>query len=181
MKQRSSKRHPQISGHKANGRRITALLVVPILVICLGGLTIWSLPADSFAAPNDPTQESSVVLENDQGDEVVINVEDELSAEDRENEDTGLQGAGDLGDENAVPLAGFSAVGSDRSDQLQIHLAWMAVLLAAAIAYALYFSLYQSRIFRLRREVAQAEHRIIGREQSMVRSNLDSDGQRKDR
>ena len=58
--------------------------------------------------------------------------------------------------ENNVPLA----AGPTDNDFVS-HAVLGGVLLAICLAYVIYFSRYQNRIFELRREVAEAEARVM--------------------
>ena len=125
------------------------------MAICL----LVSVPAAGDVAFADQTSgEEHVVLENNDGQQVVINVEEELSAEDAAQQAQSANGVATISDEE-TPLAGYSKVKSNKGDQ-NIHIIWMVLLLIAAIAYAVYFMRYQNRIFTLRRQIAEAEYRM---------------------
>lgn len=102
-------------------------------------------------------EDDPVVLENEEGGQVVIDVEEELPADSeelkRQEESAGVINM----EEDGVPLAGFSEVESDPADG-NIHIIWMIVLLAAALGYIGYFTVYQNRLFDLRRKIAAAEY-----------------------
>ena len=151
---------------KRNDRKLkkAAILLSIILAISM----IACLPMGAAVAFADETgQSDSTVLKNKSGQEIVIDVEEEISAEEAttlQDGDTPLAAPGSSSslttiEDEDTPLAGFSKVNMS-GDKNDIHLFWMILLLAAAIAYVVYFSRYQNRIFDLRRRIAEAESEL---------------------
>ena len=138
---------------KKRKKSIAAFLLCLCLLIAGGIPMILAEPGYAAETPQD----GQVIMSNDQGQEVVIRVEEELTAE-----EMALQGksAGllDMGDSD-VPLAGFDEIAAGIREQ-SVHLQWMVLLLLAVIAFAVYFSRYQTKIFDLRRQVADAEYEV---------------------
>lgn len=132
------------------------LLVIAAALLLVGG--IGFLPGMTEGTYAEQTvQEDSVVLSNDEGQQLQVNVEEDLSAEDVERQaGSGQLGAVDLED-SSIPLAGFDPAVVNGDEDGDIHLGWMIALLLVAIAYAAYFSRYQSRLLNLRRKIAAAE------------------------
>ncbi|MBQ6496731.1 MAG: hypothetical protein IJI74_06145 [Firmicutes bacterium] len=137
-------------------KRITEILLIALLVI--GGVFFVPLSDGNSQAEQKPGDDP-VVLQNEEGDEVVIDVEEELPADSQAlQEQQKAAGIVEM-EEDGVPLAGFDPVvaGKDNGD---VHLIWMLLLLIAAIAYVIHFSRYQNRIFDLRRKIADAEYEV---------------------
>lgn len=59
-------------------------------------------------------------------------------------------------EESEVPLAALPNTAAERGRE---HALWMGILLAAVIAYVIYFKMYDRRLFRLRLEAARAEQK----------------------
>lgn len=57
-------------------------------------------------------------------------------------------------EESEVPLAALPGTAAERGGQ---HALWAGILLAAVVAYVVYFSRYDRRLFRLRQEAARTE------------------------
>lgn len=64
--------------------------------------------------------------------------------------------------DRAVPLAAFPGAEPQAVPRNgERHVFLMGAALLAVIAYVWYFSRYEKRLFRLRREAAEAEHRFL--------------------
>ena len=135
-------------------RKLLAAAVMTVLALSMAVI----VPFTSGVVLAEQTPEDApVVLENDDGEQVVIDVEEELAAgrdaRRQQEEEAGVVSI----EEDDVPLAGFSEVQQDKSDG-NIHIIWMCLLLAAALGYIGYFTSYQNRLFDLRRKIAEAEY-----------------------
>lgn len=151
MKQRHT-----LKTEKAARKCMLAAAVMTVVAFSMAVL----VPLTSFVSLAEQTPEDApVVLENEDGGEVVIDVEEELPADSDElkqqEEDAGIVSV----EEEEVPLAGFSEVQSEQDDG-NIHIIWMILLLAAALGYIGYFTFYQNRLFDLRRRIADAEYEV---------------------
>ena len=129
---------------------------VVMTVVAFSMAIIIPFTSDVTLAEQTP-EDAPVVLENEDGEQVVIDVEEELPADSdalrQQEEEAGVVSM----EEDDVPLAGFSEVQSDQSDG-NIHIIWMCILLAAALGYIGYFTSYQNKLFDLRRKIADAEY-----------------------
>jgi len=127
-------------------------------VIAIGIAFAMPLTAEVSLAEQTP-EDNPIVMQNEEGGEVVIDVEEELPADSEElrqqEESAGIVTL----EEEEVPLAGFTQVKPDPGSG-DIHLVWMILLLAAALVYIGYFSSYQNKLFDLRRKIAEAEYDI---------------------
>ena len=141
-------------------KKKTAALLLAFMLAVLGAAGLPLLDGNTYAAPDPATgQEESVTLSNEAGEELTINVEDEIPGEERAAQEAqGLTGTVDLED-SGVPLAGFVPSSMDSDSGGDIHIGWMLALLALVLIYVGYFTAYQKRIFSLRREIAAAERR----------------------
>ena len=141
---------------KHDSRQMKLIGVLMAVLLLLG--TAAGLPAaeDSFAQPQ--VQEDSVVLSNEEGQELQVNVEEDLSAEEIASDES-LSGAATLEDQS-VPLAGFDPAVVNGDKDGDIHLGWMIALLLVVLAYIAYFVRYQNRILDLRRRIAAAEFKL---------------------
>lgn len=61
-------------------------------------------------------------------------------------------------EDEEVPLAMF---GEEPADAGPVHAAMMALVLFCSIGYVLYFRRYEEKLFRLRREAARAQKRLM--------------------
>ena len=136
-------------------RRFMIVLVL-FVSITIGAAFAVPLTAEVSLAEQTP-EDNPIVMQNENGGEVVIDVEEELPADSdvlREQEEAA--GVVNL-EEDDVPLAGFSEVQQDQSSG-DIHLVWMILLFVAALGYIGYFTSYQNKLFDLRRKIAEAEY-----------------------
>jgi len=132
---------------------ITAAVMI---VVAFSMAVIIPFTSDVTLAEQTP-EDDPIVMENEEGGQVVVDVEEELPADSdalrQQEEDAGIVHI----EEDNVPLAGFSEVQQDQKDG-NIHIIWMCLLLAAALGYIGYFTSYQNRLFDLRRRIAAAEY-----------------------
>ena len=133
------------------------LLAAAVMTMVAFSMAVLIPFTSDVALAEQTPEDAPVVLENDDGDQVVIDVEEELAAGSdalrQQEEEAGVVSM----EEDEVPLAGFSEVQPDKSDG-NIHIVWMCLLLAAALGYIGYFTSYQNRLFDLRRKIADAEY-----------------------
>ena len=142
------------------GKTMKALIfsIAMALTISVSCLLAIPLMSDVSLAEQTP-EDDPIVLQNDEGGQVIIDVEEELPADSKAlKEQEEAAGVVNM-EEDAVPLAGFSEV-APAKDAGDIHLVWMVLLLAAALAYIAYFTSYQKKLFDLRRSIADAEFEI---------------------
>ena len=142
---------------KTNRKKRISCLLVAMIMLAAGAFTvIWS--TDEIMA-EQTTEDDPIVMQNEEGQEVIIDVEEELAAGSEELEAQNSAAGVENVDEDEVPLAGFSEV-DQTAGSGNIHLVWMVLLFAAALAYIIYFSRFQNKIFELRRQIADAEIKL---------------------
>ena len=134
-------------------KRAAAFLVA--LCLLIAGCIPLACPSPCFAA--EEQEQTEVLMSNGQGQQVVLRVEEELTKEEMALQSK-TAGVLDL-DDSEVPLAGFDDIAAGVRQQ-SVHLQWMLLLLLAAVVFAVCSSRWDTRIFELRRQVADAEHEI---------------------
>ena len=147
----------KIMEKKKRARKIMVALAL-VVSMTIGAAFAVPLTAEVSLAEQTP-EDNPIVMQNEEGGEVVVDVEEELPADsDALKEQEEAAGVVTL-EEDEVPLAGFTEVQS-KPDNGNIHLIWMILLLAAALGYIGYFSSYQNKLFDLRRKIADAEYGV---------------------
>ena len=119
-------------------KRMLTVLAAAFIALLSAGFAPVSVPAEVPAVSENAEEEETGRKT------LTITVVEDLPATEIEDEE--------------IPLAAMPAASSDSGLR---HLVWMAVLLAAVIAYICYFGNYDRKLSRLRREAAAAELQMM--------------------
>ena len=140
----TERRHIGMRERERVRKKKAAILLCAILLtafVTVDAAAMTAVQAQGFAAAEDGTEDagagSGIPGERR---ELKITVVEDIPAAEIEDE--------------AVPLAGVP--GTETRSGMR-HMIWMGALLAAAIVYVIYFTGYDRRLFRLRKEAARAE------------------------